>query len=368
MALMTELRHAWIITVKEFRQLSRKKALMIPLFLFPIIMIIFFGYGMGGTVKNAPILIVNDDTGTASNSIIQEIGAYTASYNGNPMFTMTYTKDMARAEAESKIDSGLYKAVLLIPHDYSEKLAKNENVTLTLLTDASDTTTSSIIISFMEKLVSRPGSVSLDIPEIYGNLEYLDFLTPAVIALTVFMGSVATTGSAIAGEKEDGTIVRILMTPVSRRSVILGKTLYQLILQLARAVILILAAYFLVGFHMNGSWLLVALILTIFTLGGVGMGIVMSTRVDDMESFFQLNMLLTLPSMFVTGVFFPLSSVPDWMRYIAYCLPLTYANHAMRTIMIKGQGLGAISTDLIILSLFALITFSAGVHLFRREA
>jgi ABC-2 type transport system permease protein len=368
MTIMSEIRHAWIITVKEFRQLSRKKALMVPLFLFPIIMIIFFGYGMGGTVKNAPILIVNDDTGTASSSLVQEIGTYTSTYDGSPMFKVTYTKDMARAEAESKIDAGMYKAVLLIPHDYSDRLAKNEDVILTLLTDSSDTTTSGIIINFMIQLMSRSGPASLDVPNIYGNLEYLDFLTPAVIALTIFMGSVATTGSAIAGEKEDGTIVRILMTPVSRRSVILGKTLYQLILQIARAVILILAAYFLVGFHMNGSWLLVALVLVIFTLGGVGMGIVMSTRVDDMESFFQLNLLVTLPSMFVTGVFFPLSSVPNWMRYIAYCLPLTYANEAMRTIMIKGQGLSAISTDLIILSFFALITFGAGVHLFRREA
>ena len=368
MAIKTELRHSWIITVKEFRQLSRKKALMVPLFLFPIIMIIFFGYGMGGTVKNSPILIVNDDTGTASASLVQEIGSYTAKYNEDPMFSTTYTKDMSQSEAESKIDAGLYKAVLIIPHDYSDRLAKNESVTLTLVTDSSDTTTSSIIVNFMRQLMARSGPVSLDIPNIYGDLEYLDFLTPAVIALTIFMGSVATTGSAIAGEKEDGTIVRILMTPVSRRSVILGKTIYQLILQLIRAVILILAAYFLVGFHMNGSWLLVALVLIIFTLGGVGMGIVMSTRVNDMESFFQLNLLLTLPSMFITGVFFPLSSVPDWMRYIAYLLPLTYANDAMRTIMIKGQGLSAISTDLIILSLFALITFSAGVHLFRREA
>ncbi|MDD2614535.1 MAG: ABC transporter permease [Methanosarcina sp.] len=368
MTIRTELKHSWIIMIKEFRQLFRKKALLVPLFLFPIIMIVFFGYGMGGTVKNAPILIVNDDTGTASGPLVQEIGSYTPKYGGNPMFSITYTKDMSQSEAESKIDAGLYKAVLLIPHDYSDRVAKNESTTLTLLTDSSDTTTSGIIINFMKQFLAKAGPVSLNIPKIYGDLEYLDFLTPAVIALTIFFGSVATTGSAIAGEKQDGTIVRILMTPVSKRSVILGKTLYQLILQLARAVILIFAAFAIMGFKMNGSWLLVALVLVIFTLGGVGLGIVMSAIADDMESFFQLNMLFTLPSMFVTGVFFPLSSIPDWMRYIAYLLPLTYANNAMRAIMIKGQGLNAISTDLIILSLFALITFTAGVRLFRREA
>lgn len=368
MTIKTELMNSLIIAKKEFKILFRKKALIIPLILFPIIMIVFFGYGMGGTVKESPILIINDDTGRASSSLVHQIGNYTAKYDGDPMFSVTYTRDMSQSEAESKINDGVYKGVLIIPPEYSDNLAQNKSTTLTLLTDSSDTTTSGIIINYMKQLLSKTGPVTLRIPEMYGDLEYLDFLIPGVIALTVFMGSVATTGSAIAGEKEDGTLVRILMTPISKRSVILGKTIYQLILQLGRAVVLIFATYLLFGFHMNGSWLLVSLVLTVFTLGGVGLGIVMSSRAEDMESFFQLNMLVTMPAMFVTGVFFPLSSVPDWMRYIAYCLPLTYAIDAMRIIMVKGQGLHAVSTDLIILTLFAIVTFTLGVHLFRREA
>jgi ABC-2 type transport system permease protein len=368
MTIKTELADSIMIARKEFKILFRKKWLVIPLFLFPIIMIVFFGYGMGGTVKNSPLLVVNNDPGTASRSLVQEIGGYTQKYNADPMFSLTYTKDMSQSEAESKINAGQYKGVLIIPPDFSDNLAMNKPTSLTLLTDSSDTTTSGIIINGIRQLLAKSGLVSLKIPNIYGSLEYLDFLVPGIIALTVFMGSVATTGSAIAGEKEDGTLVRMLMTPISKRSVILGKTIYQLILQIARAVILILAAYFLVGFSMNGSWLLLSLVLIVFTLGGVGLGIVMSTMVEDMESFFQLNMLITMPSMFVTGVFFPLSSIPNWMRYIAYCLPLTYAIDAMRIIMVKGQGLSAISNDLIILTLFAIVTFTLGVRLFRREA
>jgi ABC-2 type transport system permease protein len=368
MTIKTELADSIMIARKEFKILFRKKWLVIPLFLFPIIMIVFFGYGMGGTVKNSPLLVVNNDPGTASRSLVQEIGGYTQKYNADPMFSLTYTKDMSQSEAESKINAGQYKGVLIIPPDFSDNLAMNKPTSLTLLTDSSDTTTSGIIINGIRQLLAKSGLVSLKIPNIYGSLEYLDFLVPGIIALTVFMGSVATTGSAIAGEKEDGTLVRMLMTPISKRSVILGKTIYQLILQIARAVILILAAYFLVGFSMNGSWFLLSLVLIVFTLGGVGLGIVMSTMVEDMESFFQLNMLITMPSMFVTGVFFPLSSIPNWMRYIAYCLPLTYAIDAMRIIMVKGQGLSAISNDLIILTLFAIVTFTIGVRLFRREA
>ncbi len=367
MNIKRELKNSWIIMIKEFKQILRKKAFMIPMFMFPIVMIIFFGYGMGGTVKNADILIVNDDTGTASSSIVQEIGSFIPKYGDPKMFSITYTKDMGQSEAERKIDSGLYKAVLIIPPDYSEHMLKNESVTLTLLTDSSDTTSSGIIINFMRQLFAKTGTVSLNIPDIYGKLQYIDFLTPAVIALTVFFGTVQTMGYAIAGERQDGTLVRIMMTPVSRGAVILGKTLHQLVLQLARAVVLILGAIIILGVTMNGSWLLVALVLIIFTFGAVGLGMAISAISEDMISFQAISMLVAFPSMFATGVFYPLSSAPDWMRLIAYMVPLTYANDAMRTIMVKGQGLSFISHDLIILLAFAIFYFGLGVYLFRRE-
>lgn len=370
MNIKSELKKSWIITAKEFRQIFRKKVLIVPLFMFPIVMIVFFGYGMGGTVKHADMLIINDDTGVGSNSIVQEIGSYIPKDSDVKMFSVTYTKDMAQSEAETKINAGEYKAVLIIPQDFSERRAKNESVTLTLLTDQSDTTSTGIIVEVMKQLLAKSqveSSILLNVPEIYGSLKYLDFLAPAVIALTVFFGTVMTTGYAIAGEREDGTIVRILMTPVSRGAVILGKTLHQLILQLVRAVILIIGAVVILGVTMNGSWLLVALVLIIFTFGVVGLGIALSAVSEDMTSFQQVSMLFTLPSMFASGVFYPLSSVPDWMRWIAYTMPLTYANDAMRTVMVKGQGLSFIANDLIILLIFGILYFAVGVHLFRRE-
>jgi len=374
MTIKTELMDSLAVAEKEFKILSRRKGVIIPLLLFPLVMMVFFGYGMGGTLRDSPFLIVNSDTGKASGSLVQEIGSYTTKYDSYPMFSVTYTKDMSQSEAESKINAGIYKGALIIPADFSDNIAKNQSTTLTLLTDSSDTTASVTIINTIKQLLTTTGLlkitglVSLNIPNIYGSLEYLDFLTPGIIALTIFFGSVMTTGAAIAEEKESGTLVRMMMTPISKRSVILGKTIYQLILELAKAVILILVAYFLVGFRINGSWLLVALVLILFTLGGVGMGIILSAKAESMESFDQLAMLVTMPSMFLTGVFFPLSSAPVWMQYLARCVPLTYAIDAMRTIMVKGQDLNAISYDLMILALFALITFTLGVRLFRREA
>ncbi|PWB54722.1 MAG: hypothetical protein C3F06_03735 [Candidatus Methanoperedenaceae archaeon] len=369
MNIKRELKNSRIIMIKEFKQLFRKKVLVVPLFVFPIVMIVFFGYGMGGSVNNVNLLIVNNDMGVSSNALVQELGTFIPKNSDNKMFEITYTKDMSQSEAEDKINSAEYKAVLIIPVDYSDRLAKNEKPEVTLLTDQSDTTSTGIIVETMNKILakSQPGTILLTVPDLYGSLKYIDFLTPAVIALTVFFGTVMSTGYAVAGEREDGTIVRILMTPVSRGAVIFGKTIHQLILQLARAVILILAAILIFGVTMNGSWLLVALILVIFTFGAVGMGIAISAKSEDMTSFQQISMLFTLPSMFATGVFFPLDSIPDWMRWIAYLIPLTYANDAMRIVMIKGQGINAIAGDLIILLIYSIIIFSVAIRIFRRE-
>jgi ABC-2 type transport system permease protein len=124
--------------------------------------------------RYADILVINDDTDTSSSSLVQEIGSFIPKYGDPKMFSITYTKDMGQSKAERKIDAGLYKAVLIIPQDYSERVAKNEGVTLTLLTDSSDTTSSGIIINFMRQLISKTGNISLDIPDIYGKLQYID--------------------------------------------------------------------------------------------------------------------------------------------------------------------------------------------------
>ncbi|MFQ6071364.1 MAG: ABC-2 transporter permease [Methanosarcinales archaeon] len=377
MNIKTEIKKSWIITVKEFKHLFRKPMLVVPLFIFPIIMITFFGYGMSGTITSASMLIVNDDTGLQSNILISAITSYIPKDENTPMFEVTYTKDMSQSVAKSKIDKGEYKTVIIIPHDFSENIDKYNRgsggpAVITILTDTSDTTTSGIVIQVLEMLIQKiygKSAIFAHTPPVYGHgdLKYMDFLTPAVIALTVFMGTVMGTGRAIAGERGDGTMARMLMTPISRFSIILGKTVFQLILELSRALILIIGAIGMLGVHMNGSWLLVAFILVIFTLGACGMGIAMSATVRDLDSFMSISMLVTIPSMFSTGVFYPLSSMPFWMQALAYVIPLTYANDAMRTVMVKGLGFSAIAEDLIILAVFAIAMFALSVKLFKRE-
>ena len=156
------------------------------------------------------------------------------------------------------------------------------------------------------------------------------------------------------------------MSYVSKR-LILGKKASQQILKLHKTIIVLSIAFFLIyaiylGIKTIVIWLPVALLFFVLIYREVITRKIMPDR--DVDKIFQdLKILVAMLSLFFTGLFFPLSALPNWMRFIDYCMPLTYAGDAMRTIMVKGQGLNAISNDLIILTLFALITFTIGERL-----
>ena len=240
------------------------------------------------------------------------------------------------------------------------------------MTDSSDTTASVSIINTIKQLLTTTGLlkitglVSLNIPNIYGSLEYLDSLTPGIIALTIFFGSVMTTGSAIAEEKESGTLVRMMMTPISKVS-LFSENYLSANTGISQSCYPDTCSRIPSGIPYKWELASCCSGTCPLILGGVLMQVLLCYKGFSMESFDQLAMLVTMPSMFLTGVFFPLSSAPIWSALVS-CVPLTYAIDAMRTIMVKGQDLNAISYDLMILVFFAIITFTLGVRLFRREA
>lgn len=366
MSIKTDIHNAFIIAAKDLKQYFRKKEVLIPMYLFPLIMIVFFSYGMGNEINDASILIVNNDLGHESDPFISNLSNFVTKYNNDPLFSVTYSKDMSQSVAKSKIQKGIYKAILIIPNEFSTNLNTNKITNLILLTDSSDVTTSQTIVNIIKQFFNEPNSIKIIVPEIYEELKYKDFLTPAILGLVIFIGTISSSGTAIAGEKESGTLVRTLMTPVNIKSIILGKTIFQLVVQSSRVILLILFSFIVLGFKMNGSWILVFLLLFIFILCGVGLGMIMSAKTPDTESYNQLSMLVSMPSMFITGVFYPLDAMPSWMQAVAYLHPLTYSNNAMRAVMIRGQGITDIYIEVIILTLFAIISLGMGIKVFRR--
>jgi len=199
-----------------------------------------------------------------------------------------------------------------------------------------------------------------------GNPNYFEFVAPGIIAMIVMTAVLTGLAASVSREKERGTLDGILIAPVSRLAIILGKAFAQTIRGLVQGVIVLLLAIFLFGVTVHGSILLIAVIVLLGVFSFVGLGILVSAVASEQETATQLLFMFQFPMLFLSGVFFPIQQMPKAMQYISYALPLTYAVQALRKVMILGAGLLEVRNELIILLVFGAITLVVAVPLFKR--
>jgi ABC-2 type transport system permease protein len=199
-----------------------------------------------------------------------------------------------------------------------------------------------------------------------GNPSYFNFIAPGIMALTVMMSLMTGLPVAISQEKEVGTMDGMMVAPINRLSIILGKALGQTARGLIQGVIIMALAIGLFGVAIHGSIVLVFGLMLLSVFSFVGLGIVLTSVAKDQQTAQMMMMTLMFPMMFLSGVMFPIQQMPWYMQDIAKFLPLTYASDAMRKVMVLGAGVPAISTDLIIMIVFGLVMIAIAVPLFRR--
>ncbi|MEE1156095.1 MAG: ABC transporter permease [Methanobrevibacter sp.] len=377
----------WMIR-KELISLKRHPGRLVSIILFPIIMILLFGYGMGGEMTDLPIVVVSQSDGNLTDLTLNTIKS-TDTYH-----VVKVMDDQGKAE--KMVDKGEVKAAIIMPEDYDDTNSSNQKA-VTLYLDSSDQMASQILDSSTQAIFSKlsnmvaAGSVTsvsqnssadpslshqinnfkddigLHINRIYGNIKYIDFLVPAVLGMTVMMSCMMGMGATIAGERETGELARLFMTPTSVSTVIGGKIAAKLVIELVRAVILILMAILLFNVSIKGGLLQTFIVLVFGALCFVGFGIMLSARTQTQEDYAQIVMPFSMPMMFVSGVFYPIETMPWILQKLAYVFPLTYLNDAMRGVMLKGQSLGDVWFDLAVLLGFTILFFIIGVKRFNRD-
>ncbi|AEG17075.1 ABC transporter permease [Methanobacterium paludis] len=379
----------WMIK-KDMLVLWRHKPRLISLFVFPILMIALFGYGMGGEIQNIPVVVVEQSNGPVTDASLNAI-------KGLDLYDVKSIIADPDKGKEMVVD-GQVKAAIILPSDY-ENITGNQSKTVTVYVDSSDQMATQALVPETQALFSQisqqigiekiqaqtaqvttsqsafaglnvqnmMNSVNFQINKLYGDIKYIDFLVPAILAMTVMFSAMFGMGESIAGERERGELARLFMTPTSVATVIFGKIISKLTIETFRAIILIIAAIVLFSVTINGSMVLTLLLLVLSVLCFVGFGIMISARVNSQEDYTQIVMPFTMPMMFVSGVFYPIETMPWIFQKIAYLFPLTYANDALRAVMLKGAGLGDIWIDVAVLLGFTLLFFALGVTKFNRD-
>ncbi len=174
-------------------------------------------------------------------------------------------------------------------------------------------------------------------------------------------------GRAIAGERQDGSLTRVFLTPTSNTTIIAGTLLFYIIFETVRSSLIVFAAMLLFGVTIKGSLLDILVLILIYAAGATGMGMIISVMAKSQEQFQALAAVVTLPSMFLAGVFIPIDTMPPILQGITRILPITYASDALRGVIIKGFGLAQVVPDILFLIAFGVGMLALSVLLFKRE-
>lgn len=381
------LSHSLVIAWKDLIEFERSRIGLVFSIIFPMMMIGMFGYmfpGSASLVQNVPAGLVVEDSGQHGEQVATIIRSVCSN---SDMINLVNVSTIAKAG--ENIMSGEIMGAMVIPKNFSECIQGRRQAKIIVLTDPSNPTISTAItqaFTAMVRAVSdqlaqqmvrsgmpytdpefvlKPISVSTE-TIVPGGGSYFDFIAPGFIAMSVMMSGLTAVGAAIARERETGTLAGFLMCPISRTSIILGKTISQTMRNLLQGSITIAIAILVFDIHIRGNPLLIALILVLGTISFLGLGIVATAIAKEQESAQLIIGLLQFPMMFLSGILFPIEQMPAPLQAVSRILPLTYAVNALRKVMILGVGTEAIIFPLTILAVLGVVTMTLGIPLFDR--
>jgi ABC-2 type transport system permease protein len=201
-------------------------------------------------------------------------------------------------------------------------------------------------------------------PELRSTL----FLVPGLIAYIAMITAVVSTALSIVREKERGTMEQVRMAPIGPVPYVVGKTLPYLGLSLASAMVIVLVAMALFDLPMRGSWALLLLAMSLFLVGALGLGLLISTLADTQQVAFQVALLISfLPTLMLSGFIFPISSMPPFLQVVTYLVPARYFLVALRGVVLKGAQIGSLAWQLLALGVFAAVTLGLSSVRLARE-
>jgi ABC-2 type transport system permease protein len=394
MGAKTLLSHSFRIAWKDLTELFRNRLGLVLLIVMPLFMMVMVGfiYPSNGGSSNLPVAIVNEDSGFNNSTLPSQTFIMGLQQINNQTHFLAFSNVTTMADVKDMVQRGDLEGGIVIPSNFSESIMAGQQGTVIVITDNSNLQISAQINGYSQLYIEQLSTVlaqanvatlnssinqtnSLAIVKPYnfqqegivsGTTNIFDFVAPGIMAMTVMMSVMTGLPVAISQEKEIGTMDGMMVAPINRLSIILGKTMGQVARGLIQGVIILVLAVGLFGVTIHGSILLVFGLLLLGIFSFVGLGIVITSFTKDQETAQMLMMTLMFPMMFLSGVFFPVQQMPWYMQSISKFLPLTYASGALRKVMVLGADIPAISTELIVLIVFGVVMTAIAVPVFRR--
>ena len=361
----------WPILRKEFIQMRRDRLTFALIIGIPIIQLILFGYAVRTEVRNLPTVVL-DESRTAESRSLVSVMEQTQNFRivGNVQ---------SRADVKKWIESGHARAAIIIPPDFQRNIKSHRTAEAQVIVDAADPLASSSAIggaalaasvratAIANPTGSRPPPLDVRVRPWYNPaLRSEVYIVPGLIGVLLSLTLLLVTSIAIARERERGTFEQLVVTPISKTDIMLGKLLpFVAVAYLQMTSVLILGK---ILFHVpiRGSVTLLYLLSLGFIVANLGVGLLVSTLVKTQLQAMQLSVFLLMPNILLSGFMFPRDAMPLVARWLAYALPLTYYLTILRGILLKGIGIQYLWHETLILLGFAGLLIVISVRRFSK--
>jgi len=354
------------LLVANFKQFVRDRTALFFTFAFPLLFMLIFGFVFSGVDSvSYDIGLASQDNSAASQGIsmaLQEI----------PLF------EVSPGELEERLDelrNGEIDAVVAIPSGVEKSIGMGEMVDITVYYDPSQTTSAQIILPVLRQVIDAVNIQMTGQPVVFGltqesiqahELSYIDNLVPGILAMSIlFLGLF---GSLTLVEwREKKVLKRFGATPLPRSMMVSSQVVYRLILALMQTLIIIAIAFFVFDVQMVGNWFLLLLLVLLGALTFISIGYLAVSRAKTVEGAMPIIQLIQFPMLFLSGIFFPIEIMPDFMRPIVSIIPLTYLGDAFRQVMVDATPVYPLIWDIGVLAGLFVIFMVLAIRLFRWE-
>ena len=206
-------------------------------------------------------------------------------------------------------------------------------------------------------------------PRVWYNpdLKSTNFIVPGLMAVILMMLSALLTSMTVVRERERGTIEQLIVTPLRSWELVVGKLAPYVLISFMDTLEILAAGVLLFRVPINGNLALLLILAGLFLVTTLGIGLLISTIANTQQEAMLTSMFTILPSIFLSGFFFPLAAMPVWLRVISYAIPLRYFLIIASGIVLKGVGLAALWSEILMLSLFAAVVMGAAAVRFRKS-
>lgn len=361
------------IIYKEFIQTMRDPAALLVTILIPIVQLTIFGYAIDTEVRNVRTIVLDLDKSAASRDFVARLEA-------TRLYTVVdYVPSMETLR--QVLVAGTAKVGVNIPAGYQRKLNAHEPATIQVFIDGSNNTIAAQTLGTVQNLgyaisaellgVSAGGSGGMPLevkPRLLFNpsLRSANFFVPGLIGTLLFIMTMMLTAFGLVRERELGTLEQLMVTPVSKSALMLGKVLPYLGIGMLQMLMVVLVAQVIFDVHIVGNLYLLIGLALIFVMSSLGLGLIISTVARTQLQAMMGSFIFFLPSVLLSGFIFPRESMPRVIYWISATLPVTYFMDILRALIMRGAGIDALWVDAVVLSGMGVGLISLAAFRFRK--